>query len=78
MSRGARDWAWALPVTPVQKLVITALAERADAKGHCFPSLVHLTRLTGLARSTVAVALQDLDAARWIVRVRGGGRRSTR
>lgn len=27
MSRGARDWAWALPVTPAQKLVITALAE---------------------------------------------------
>ena len=29
MSRGARDWAWALPVTPAQKLVITALAERS-------------------------------------------------
>lgn len=74
----ARDWAWSLPVTPAQKLVITALAERADDEGHCFPSLAHLTRMTGLARSTVAVALQELEAARRIVRARGGGRKSTR
>jgi hypothetical protein len=39
MSRAARDWVWALSVTPVQKLVIMALAERADDEGHCFPSL---------------------------------------
>ena len=30
MRRVVRDWAWALPVAPTQKLVITALAERAD------------------------------------------------
>jgi len=30
MSRVARDWAWALRVTPPHKLVILALAERAD------------------------------------------------
>ena len=77
MSRAARDWAWTLSVTPVQKLVITALAERADDEGRCFPSLAHLTRMTGLARSTVVVALQELEAARRIVRVRGGGRKST-
>jgi hypothetical protein len=77
MSRAARDWAWALSVTPVQKLVITALAERADDEGRCLPSLAHLTRMTGLARSTDAVALQERQAARRIVRVRGGGRKST-
>jgi hypothetical protein len=78
MSRVAKDWAWALSVAPTQKLVITALAERADSEGHCFPSLAHLTGMTGLARSTVAAALQELEAARRILRVRGGGRTSTR
>jgi hypothetical protein len=78
VSRVARDWAWALSVTPTQKLVITALAERADSEGRCFPSLTHLTGMTGLARSTVAAALDELEAAHWIVRVRGGGRKSTR
>ena len=73
----ARDWAWALPVTPAQKLVITALAERADDAGNCFPSLAHLTGMTGLARSTVAFTLQQLEAEHRIVRLRGGGRRST-
>jgi hypothetical protein len=62
----------------MQKLVITALAERADDEGHCFPSLAHLTEMTGLARSTVAAALEELEAAHRIVRVRGGGRKSTR
>jgi DNA-binding transcriptional regulator YhcF (GntR family) len=62
VSRAARDRPWTLPVTPAQKLVITALAERTDDEGHCFPSLTHLTRMTGLARSTIAVALQELEA----------------
>jgi hypothetical protein len=78
MSRVARDWAWALSVAPTQKLVITVLAERANSEGYCFPSLAHLTGMTGLARSTVAAALQEREAARRIVRVRGGGRKSTR
>jgi hypothetical protein len=77
MSRVARDWAWALAVTPVQKLVITALAERANEAGNCFPSLTHLTVMTGLARSTVASTLRQLEAAHRIARVPGGGRRST-
>jgi len=77
MSRVARDWAWALAVPPVQKLVITAPAEPADEAGNCFPSLSHLTVMTALARSTVASTLQQLEAAHRIARVPGGGRRST-
>ena len=78
MSRVARDWAWALRVTPPQKLVILALAERADDSGACWPSLAHLTEMTGLVRSTVAVALTGLEEARLISRARGGAGRSTR
>ncbi len=78
MSRVARDWAWALRVTPPQKLVILALAERADDSGACWPSLAHLTEMTGLVRSTVAVALTGLEEARLISRDRGGAGRSTR
>jgi len=78
MSRAARDWAWALRVTPPQKLVILALAERADDSGVCWPSLTHLTEMTGLVRSTIAVALTGLEEGRLIVRDRGGSGRSTR
>ena len=62
MSRGARDLAWALAVTPAQKLVITALAERS---GLCQsrlerkaenPSIATLQRLTRGLR----VRVQDL------------------
>jgi DNA-binding MarR family transcriptional regulator len=71
MSRFARDWAWTLPVPPPQKLVILALAERADDSGTCWPSLTHLTEMTGLVRSTVALALIGLEDAHLIVRDRG-------
>jgi len=78
MSRAARDWAWALRVTPPQKLVILALVERADDSGTCWPSLTHLSEMTGLVRSTIAVALTRLEEARLIARDRGRAGRSTR
>ena len=78
MSLAARDWAWALRVTPPQKLVILALAERADDSGTCWPSLTHLTEMTRLVRSTVALALVGLEEAQLIARDRGGAGRSTR
>ena len=78
MSRAARDWAWALRVTPPQKLVILALAERADDSGTCWPSLTHLTEMTGLVRSTVALALVGLEETQLIARDRGRAGRSTR
>ena len=78
MSRAARDWAWALRVTPPQKLVILALAERADDSGTCWPSLTRLSEMTRLVRSTIAVALTGLEEARLIARDRGRAGRSTR
>jgi DNA-binding transcriptional MocR family regulator len=78
MSRQARDWAWALDrVTPTQKFVILALAERADESGICWPSLRRLSAMTLLARSTVVLALGALEAGGLITRERGGSGRST-
>jgi DNA-binding MarR family transcriptional regulator len=64
MSRQARDWVWTLAtVTPPQKFVLLALAERADESGICWPSLSRLSAMTLLARSTVVLALNELEAA---------------
>jgi predicted transcriptional regulator len=65
-------------VASPQKLVILALAERADDGGTCWPSLTHLAEMTGLVRSTVALALIGLEDTRPIVRDRGGSAKSTR
>ena len=78
MSRAARDWAWSRRgLTPAQRLVLLALAERADEQGEsCFPSLGQLERMTELSRRGITKALSGLDG-RLIERDRGGPRRST-
>jgi len=55
-----------------------ALAERANDSGTCWPSLTHLSEMTGLARSTVALALRGLEETGLIVRERSGAGKSTR
>jgi hypothetical protein len=61
------------------KLVALVLSTHMDADGgSCFPSLATLSRETSRARSTVCQALDDLDHAGLIERVRGGPGRSTR
>ena len=66
MSIAARDWAWGLQIAPPQKLVLLALAEHANDGCECWPSLSRLATMTGLARSTVAEALNALEAAHLI------------
>jgi hypothetical protein len=77
MSREARDWAWRQAVTPTQKLVLLALAERADVAGACWPSLSALERVTGLSRRGLTKTLAGLDGA-LLERIAGGANRSTR
>ncbi|WP_083884792.1 DnaT-like ssDNA-binding domain-containing protein [Thioflavicoccus mobilis] len=79
MSRAARDWAWSRRgLTPAQRLVLLALAERANDRGDsCFPSLRQLEHVTELSRRGITKALAGLDG-RLIERDRGGPRRSTR
>jgi hypothetical protein len=78
MGRAARDWAWRCRgLTPAQRLVLLALAERADDNGEsCFPSLGQLEHMTELSRRGITKALAGLDVC-WIERERGGPRRST-
>lgn len=77
MSIEARNWAWALDVPPSRKLVALALAEHANNHRECWPSISRLEQFTGLARSTVADALADLESRRLISRNTGGPGRST-
>ncbi len=78
MSRAARDWAWSRRgLTLAQRLVLLALAERADDLGDsCFPSLRQLELMTELSRRGITKALSGLDGC-LIERDRGGPRRST-
>jgi len=78
VSRAARDWAWSRRgLTPAQRLVLLALAERANDRGDsCFPSLRQLELMTELSRRRITKALSGLEG-RLIERDRGGPRRST-
>lgn len=71
-------WAWSILATPTQKLVLLALAERADNGGLCCPSLTHLATATGLSRSSVVRSLDQLEEAQFIERERGHTGKSTR
>ena len=78
MSCRARDWAWSCKgLTLAQRVVLLALAERADENGtSCFPSLGLLERTTGLSRRGLTKALSELDGD-LIERDRGGPGRAT-
>ena len=50
------------------RMVLTVLAWHADDNGReCFPSTSRIARMAGLARSTVALALRDLETDGYIV-----------
>lgn len=48
--------------------VYLVLNEYADKNGYCFPSLKTIAQGTGLSKSTVKRAIQDLTAAGFIQR----------
>lgn len=62
------------------RLVAFVLSTHMDTNGgSCYPSIARIEREAGLARSTVCVALNELEAARLILREPGGPpNRSTR
>lgn len=78
MSLEATRWAWDQECpTPASKLTLLALANRCGRDGTCYPSLACVARDTGLARSTVADALNRLERAGLIARQRGRTGRAT-
>ena len=73
MSIEALNWAWSVPdVSPAQKLVLLALANYADSRGKCWPSIKTVSKKTCLARRTVTRALETLTVAGFVK----AGRRS--
>jgi hypothetical protein len=55
------------------RLVAFVLPTHMDRNGgSCFPSLTTISRESGLARSTVCIALTELASAKLVERVPGG------
>ena len=74
MSVFASKWAKRQRVRSTCKLVLTTLADFADAKGCCWPAQGRLAAETNLAVRTVRLALAEMSAAGMIVRShRGNG-----
>ncbi len=63
MSFSAMNWAWKQALTPHAKLLLMALADRADDQGVCWPSIPKLAQQCRLSPRTVQRLLQELVTA---------------
>ena len=64
MSRAATDWAWSLTIKPAtSKLILLAMADRADEEHCCFPSIDRLVSDTSLDKKTVKAGIAKLMEA---------------
>ena len=66
MSLSATTWAWEQCLKASQKIVLLSLADRADKKYQCFPSIARLSKDTCLDRKTVILALKELENTKLI------------
>ncbi|MFY9292707.1 MAG: helix-turn-helix domain-containing protein [Methylorubrum rhodinum] len=74
MSMTALKWVKRQRVRTTCRVVLVALADRADRAGQCWPSQATLAEETGLAVRTVRLVLAELDAAGVVARThRGNG-----
>lgn len=55
--------AWETKCSPTQKLVLLALADRADAMGYCWPSIRDISERTGLSKDTVWRTITRLETS---------------
>jgi DNA-binding transcriptional MocR family regulator len=83
MSWKAVDWATDSDVgSPITKLILILLANKADESFSCYPSIRTLMSESGAGRSTVLRALKDLETNGFITRQpqfrESGAQRSTR
>lgn len=61
MSLDATLWAWRQPVTPLQKIVLLAMADRAGEDHSCCPHISRLSADTGMPAPEVQDAIADLE-----------------
>lgn len=62
MSVKALTWAWIHDLPAVEKLVLLALADHANAEHQCWPKVSTLERKTSLHKTTIHRALRALEA----------------
>ncbi|WP_082889538.1 helix-turn-helix domain-containing protein [Methylomonas koyamae] len=77
MSSTATQWAWRQPIKASTKIVLLALADRANDAGECWPSIPRLVADVGADRKTVLAAIKWLEtnALIRVARATGGGNR---
>lgn len=62
MSRAATDWAWSVsPGSAPLKLILLAMADRADEEHCCYPSIKRLEADTCLNRKTIQSGIKQLE-----------------
>jgi DNA-binding MarR family transcriptional regulator len=57
--------------SPSEKFVLFALANRADTKEICFPSIARIASDTGLSERTISRSLKTLEQKTWIKKITG-------
>ena len=62
MSLKVMHWAWSIALQPPPKLLLMALADEADDRGFCFPSVPHLAKKCSIAERTANGLSADLHA----------------
>lgn len=81
MSVWATKWAYEQDVTPCgAKFVLVALADFADAEGHCYPSQKRLAKMTGQSERSVrdhVLMLEEQGFLRRVKRTKADGTRAT-
>jgi len=66
VSIAAMNWAWSLTLSPREKLVLMSLADAADDRGVCWPSIPTVARKCCLSKRTIQRTLQDLVNGGWL------------
>lgn len=66
MSLKAMHWAWAIRLAPAPKLVLMALADEADDRGFCFPSVRRLAGKCSITERSVQRIMRVLVARAYV------------
>lgn len=69
MSLDATLWAWRQSVTPHQKLILLAMADRAGENHACCPHIARLSTDTGMSAPEVQSTIADLERLGLVRRV---------